>query len=176
MPDKREYFEHVVMEPIAVRLAGEYDIWDRRDPRAEIFQHGLRSCDLTNLWPLLLDDRTKSKVIVDGLLDAGKMLQYVKANENKDIAEHFAFDIEFEGRKFCAINHARYNSHLFDAAVRPEHEGLFGFNWTGKKWRVSLYHAPHRTDIDLSVIAVKYGGGGHRGACGFQCDKLPFLP
>jgi hypothetical protein len=61
-------------------------------------------------------------------------------------------------------------------AVRPEHEGLFGFNWTGKKWRVSLYHAPHRTDIDLSVIAVKYGGGGHRGACGFRCDKLPFLP
>jgi hypothetical protein len=176
MPDKREYFEHVVAEPLAVRLAGEYDVWDRRDPNAELFQHGLRSCDLDALWPLILNDRAKSNIIVQGLLDAGKMLQYVKTNENANIASHFAFDIEFEGLKFCAINHARYNSHLFDAAIRPDHDGCFGFNWTGKEWRVSLYHSPHKTNIDLSVIAVKYGGGGHRGACGFRCAKLPFIP
>lgn len=34
---------------------------------------------------------------------------------------------------------------------------------------VSLYHSPHENkDYDLSKIAVKYGGGGHRGACGFR--------
>lgn len=44
----------------------------------------------------------------------------------------------------------------------------------GQKWNVSLYHAKHNTGIDLSKIAVKFGGGGHRGACGFQMDKLPF--
>ena len=48
-------------------------------------------------------------------------------------------------------------------------------DFDGKCWSVSLYHAKHRKELDLSLIAVKYGGGGHRGACGFTCDKLPFL-
>lgn len=50
-----------------------------------------------------------------------------------------------------------------------------GFYRTAKGWTVSLYHAKHRTDLDLSAIATKFGGGGHRGACGFQCETLPFL-
>jgi hypothetical protein len=44
------------------------------------------------------------------------------------------------------------------------------------KWTVSLYGVPHRPDLDLSPIAVKHGGGGHRQACGFTTDQLPFLP
>ena len=50
-----------------------------------------------------------------------------------------------------------------------------GFNYDGKGWNFSLYHAKHRTDLDLSAIAVKYGGGGHRGACGFRSKNLPFI-
>jgi nanoRNase/pAp phosphatase (c-di-AMP/oligoRNAs hydrolase) len=51
-----------------------------------------------------------------------------------------------------------------------------GFYFDGQKYNVSLYHSPHNKQHDLSLIAVKYGGGGHKGACGFQADKLPFLP
>jgi nanoRNase/pAp phosphatase (c-di-AMP/oligoRNAs hydrolase) len=51
-----------------------------------------------------------------------------------------------------------------------------GFYYTGKDWAFSLYHAKHRTDLDLSTIAVKYGGGGHRGACGFRLDSLKDMP
>lgn len=49
-------------------------------------------------------------------------------------------------------------------------------DFDGRKWDVSLYHADGKEQHDLSLIAVKYGGGGHRGACGFRSDKLPFLP
>jgi uncharacterized protein len=28
--------------------------------------------------------------------------------------------------------------------------------------------------VDVSKIAVKYGGGGHKAASGFQCKELPF--
>jgi hypothetical protein len=65
---------------------------------------------------------------------------------------------------------------LFTAGLKPEHDACLGFNWTGKNWRASLYHAPGKEHHDLSLIAVKHGGGGHRGACGFVADKLPFLP
>jgi nanoRNase/pAp phosphatase (c-di-AMP/oligoRNAs hydrolase) len=49
-----------------------------------------------------------------------------------------------------------------------------GFYFTGSEWGVSLYHANHRKDLDLSEIAVRWGGGGHRGACGFRAKSLPF--
>lgn len=200
LPEKQEYIDRAVQEPVAVRLAGEYDIWDKRDPRAELFQHGLRSCDLAELWPALLamhkpsiseleaaseagvklhiePDGTIEPPVVSVLLKNGEALEYAQAHQNASIIKAYGFTVQFEGLTFLACNHARFNSHLFTAGIKPEHDALLGFNYDGTgKWRVSLYHAPGKTQHDLSLIAVKYGGGGHRGACGFRVDKLPFLP
>jgi oligoribonuclease NrnB/cAMP/cGMP phosphodiesterase (DHH superfamily) len=174
-PNKEDFVERRVTEPLAVRLAGEYDIWDRRDPRAELFQFGLRSRELTdNTWSRLLDVDDQS-LEVDALIMSGTGIHYYATEQNASIIKAFGFTIDFEGLKFLACNHARFNSHLFDAGLTSEHDACFGFNWDGSKWRVSLYHAPGKESHDLSLIAVKYGGGGHRGACGFRTDNLPFL-
>lgn len=164
-------------EPLAVRLAGEYDIWDKRDERAELFQHGLRSRELNDItWKYLLGaDWVTGEQCVAELLDGGRVLQYARTQENASIIQELGFTFQWEGLTWLACNHARYNSHLFTAGVQPEHDALFGFKWTGKDWSISLYHAPGRESHDLSLIAVKYGGGGHRGACGFRTKQLPFL-
>ena len=85
--------------------------------------------------------------------------------------------MEFEGLKFLTLNTARCNSLTFAAKDVPEtgHDAICGFFWTGRTWKVSLYRARHRMDLDLSNIAVKYGGGGHKGACGFEAKTLPWL-
>ena len=85
--------------------------------------------------------------------------------------------MDWEGLNFIVLNTGRFNSLTFAALDKPEtgHDALLGYMFNGKCWTVSLYHAKHRTDIDLSLIAVKHGGGGHKGACGFTCDKLPFM-
>jgi len=182
IPNRQDFVDRKVMEPLAVRLAGEYDIWDKRDPDAELFQHGLRSRELNGGdWDTMLITQRDTQIeddLVRGLLHAGEAIQYVQTEQNASIIKAYGFDVEFEGLKFLACNHARFNSQLFTAGVRPEHEALLGFNWDGPKqeWRVSLYHAEHRKDLDLSLIAVKHGGGGHRGACGFRVKTLPFLP
>lgn len=196
-PTKQDFIDRTVPEPLAVRLAGEYDIWDKRDPRAELFQHGLRSMDLTPHWAEMLStkkltigevetlvdaqytdlietDGSVAPAIVHALLANGRGIQYAQTRQNESIIKAYGFTVEFEGLKFLACNHARFNSHLFTAGLTPEHDACFGFNWDGKKWRVSLYHAPGKEHHDLSLIAVKHGGGGHRGACGFKLDKLPF--
>lgn len=201
LPEKQAYIDRTVSEPLAVRLAGEYDIWDKRDPRADLFQHGLRSQNLDLMWSLLLwvsekvsikeieeaigvghpldllPDGTadKSKPWVEALLRQGEAIQYNATQQNESIIKAAGFTIEFEGLKFLACNHARYNSHLFTAGLKPQHDGCFGFAWRDGKWNVSLYHAPGKEHHDLSLIASKYGGGGHRGACGFRIEKLPFL-
>lgn len=183
LPEKQAYVDRNVTEPLAVRLVGEYDIWDKRDPDAELFQHGLRSRELgENMWDLLLvNQNTHEDGVVDAgtitvraLLEAGESIQYAKERENARIITNAGFDVELAGLKFLACNHARFNSHLFTAGLKPYHDALLGFCFDGKRWKVSLYHAPGREQHDLSVIAVSYGGGGHRGACGFTVEKLPF--
>lgn len=173
---KKDFVSRRVVEPLAVRLAGEYDIWDKRDRNAELFQHGLRSVPLTDgVWLALLEGGTPILPNpVHSLLQRGEAIQFAKTAENESIIKACGFTIDFEGFKLLACNAARYNSQLFAAALTPEHDGCLGFNWDGKQWRVSLY--TDKPGIDLSPVAVKFGGGGHRGACGFRIDKLPFLP
>lgn len=175
IPSKQDFVDRKVIEPWAVRLAGEYDIWDKRDPDAEIFQHGLRSQSLENLWEHLLSFTEIASTVVRSLLAQGQSIHYAQTHQNESIIKAAGFTIQFEGLTFLACNHARYNSHLFAAGLKPEHDGCFGFCWRDNQWVVSLYHAPGKEHHDLSQIAVKYGGGGHRGACGFRVKTLPFL-
>lgn len=188
LPAKQAFVERMVSEPRAVRLAGEYDIWDKRDPDAETFQFGLRSQELGSYqWEQLLDNTvpkalegtgnewTSSELIATHLLKNGALLQRYQREQDAQVVKR-GFDVDFEGKKFLALNIARCNSLTFESAAQPHHDGLMGFYWNGKEWAVSLYHSPHHKEHDLSAIAVKYGGGGHRGACGFRINKLPFIP
>ena len=172
--DKADFVERRVKEPWAVRLAGEYDVWDKRDPDAELFQHGLRSQDLD--FAALLGDDERAVQYVRRLLEAGQALQYARTRENASVIKAQGFTVRFEGLTFLACNAARFNSLLFTEGLRPEHDGCLGFCWDGKngRWKVSMYGVPGKPELDFSPIAVRYGGGGHRQACGFQCDRLPF--
>jgi oligoribonuclease NrnB/cAMP/cGMP phosphodiesterase (DHH superfamily) len=173
LPQKQDFIDRLVGEPLAVRLAGEYDIWDKRDPDAETFQFGLRSQELSpEHWDALLHP---SMDFVTVLLGKGKALQRYQQANDASVIQSIGFELEWEGLKFLACNAARYNSLLFTAGLQPHHDACFGFKWTGKDWSVSLYHAPGKEHHDLSQIAVKHGGGGHRGACGFRTKSLPFL-
>lgn len=186
-PIKEDFIERRVTEPLAVRLAGEYDIWDKRDPRVDIFQSGLYSRELTDedwKWLLTVADPLKlseydlgmANMVVMKLLEDGGTIRRYQNKTDASIVEHRSFLIDWEGLKFLVLNTARCNSLTFAVRDLPEtgHDALMGFYFTGSAWRFSLYHANHRKDIDLSLIAVKHGGGGHRGACGFQLDKFPF--
>jgi hypothetical protein len=182
LPMIQDYKNREVNEPLAVRLAGEYDVWDKRDPDAELFQHGLRSRELTDeVWDYLLGDVSQAcNMMVAAILESGQSLQFARANEYRDVITQQGFDVTFEGLTFLACNSHELDirSHLFEAGIQPHHDGLLGFTYNGKSrdWRVSLYHAPGKEHHDLSLIAKKHGGGGHRGACGFRLKQLPFIP
>lgn len=192
LPSKELFVDRRVPEPLAVRLAGEYDIWDKRDPRAELFQHGLRSRELgPDTWDILLsgptapegDKQGLAEIYVDTLLDAGKALQFARANEYRDVITQQGFDLKFEGLTFLACNSHELDirSHLFAAGIQPHHDALLGFTYNGKAqdWRVSLYRIDGR-EVDILSIAKRYGGGGHPGACGFRASaitkNLQFIP
>lgn len=180
LPDREAFWERVVQEPLAVRLAGEYDVWDKRDPDAEVFQFALRSKDLTDEdWGAMLGVALPEvpPILLD-LMKDGRLLQRYQQRNDANLVNYRSFMVEWEGLRFLTLNTGSFNSLTFAAKDVPEtgHDALLGFRWDGKQWSVSLYHAKHRKDLDLSKIAVKHGGGGHKGACGFAAKSLPWVP
>lgn len=176
-PDKAAFVDRKVEEPYAVQLLGEFDIWDKRNPNTDLFQLGMQaetSADWSVLLSMSFPNETHFKAAyVSAILGRGKAINAYTTMVNAQIIVERGFDVTFEGLKFRALNIARCNSMTFTAAIKPEHEGCLAYFWNGQKWRFSLYQVEHRKDIDLSVIAVKNGGGGHRGACGFELERLP---
>lgn len=190
LPSKGDFVNRTVAEPYAVQLAGEYDIWDKRDPNAELFQLGLKSRKLDEYcWRRLLDDtveeslqgtgmeQTNSELFSTTLLHSGHVLQFARGEEYREVILEQGYDVVFEGRTYLACNSHELDirSQLFEAGIKPHHEGLLGFTFTGTDWRVSLYGVPGK-DVDHAETAKKYGGGGHKNACGFRVKTLPFLP
>lgn len=190
LPTFDQFKDRKVSEPLAVRLAGEYDVWDHRDNDADVaFQFGLDS-QKSIKWDQLLDNTIPKELVGTGnewtvselysnhIVTDGRAAMQCYAKRDADVMRTRSFFADFEGLKFLCLNTARCNSNTFAALDHdpdPVHDALLAFYWTGKDWSVSMYHAAHRKDLDLSEIAKKFGGGGHRGACGFRAKSLPFI-
>jgi hypothetical protein len=166
---RQDYIDRKVSEPYAVQLLGEFDIWDKRNPDVDLFQLGINVQE--PVWSDLL--RSDNYTYIMKIVERGTVIKAYTDIINAQIITERGFDVVFEGLTFRALNIARCNSMTFTAAIKPHHEGCLAYHWNGSKWRFSLYHVDHRKDIDLSIVAVKHGGGGHRGACGFELATLP---
>ena len=178
LPIKQDYVERRVTEPYAIQLLGEYDIWDKRNPHTDLFQLGIQA-ESAPRWDvaLLLDGSGAGGLHVEHyvktLIENGRTIQRYTDTINAQIATERGFDLQWEGFYWRCLNTARCNSMTFTAALRPEHDGCLAYHWNGKHWKFSLYGVPHKSDLDLSAVSKKHGGGGHKQASGFQLDYLP---
>lgn len=171
---KQDFIDRKVKEPELIRLAGEYDIWDHRDHDAKALQFGLRALDQSG-FDMLVSTEFSGDYGGMALALAIKQGRAIKSYCDKQNAEYAAahcHTIKFHGFTMCALNIGqRGNSDLFNGGIKPEHQALFAWRHTGNGETpiyVSLYHAPGHEDIYLSKIATWWGGGGHKGACGFR--------
>ncbi|MCK9521221.1 MAG: hypothetical protein M0R74_19685 [Dehalococcoidia bacterium] len=170
-----EYFYPGQEAPRAVRLLGRYDVWDLADPDVLRFQYGMR---LLNTWPdqaptlwdnLLATDTLRERSLVRGLIRDGAVILDYAAEENRKYCQAAAFETELAGLKCIAVNKMLTNSLLFNPVWDPErYHAMLAFGWRDGRWVVSLYST--REDVDRGAICKARGGGGHKGAAGFQCD------
>lgn len=170
LPHKDMYLKRRVQEPLAIRMAGEYDVWDHRDPYAVAFQFGLqaKNFQLKDIEPLLRyisGDR-----LAENLSHLGREIQNWQEQFAESVVKDRCYVREFEGIKFAVLasSHVRNSMWFPDRALPNEAEALMAWRYDGNVVSFSLYHRPRHEHHDLSQIAVKYGGGGHKGACGFQ--------
>lgn len=90
------------------------------------------------------------------------------------------------GIRVLACNTIVFNSQFFEGFYNPEYHDVMvaycqvhekskvyrGTVGGQMKWKVSIYST--KPEIDCGAIAKAFGGGGHKGAAGFECDRLPW--
>ncbi len=170
----KAYFPNLPM-PLAVHWLGRYDIWKHAEtPGALEFQYGMR---LHNTWPdnqefwlHLFHDNDYA----ENIRDDGTMLLDYERTQNEKFIQAYGFDVEFDGLKCIAANRGMSNSLLFESVWNHnKYDAMLMFAWKGGQFTVSLY--TDKPGVDVSVICKARGGGGHKGAAGFQCKTLPFM-
>ena len=111
LPSKHHFIDRVVSEPIAVRLAGEYDVWDHRGWDLE-FQFGLDSQPSIDWESLLQNDDTAEDTVFNVVRD-GHAAMRCYAKRDADVMLSRSFMVEWEGLRFLCLNTARCNSNTF---------------------------------------------------------------
>jgi oligoribonuclease NrnB/cAMP/cGMP phosphodiesterase (DHH superfamily) len=159
-----------------VYLLGRYDVWDHKDPMVLPFQYGMKSIahePEDHIWKQLFSIEPARQAVKEDIINRGLTILDFITEENKGYTTSLAFETVLEGYPAIACNRGIVNSMFFGSVYDPkQHNLMIAFaRLPSKRWTVSLYT---ETDVDVSAIARKFGGGGHQKAAGFQCKELPF--
>jgi oligoribonuclease NrnB/cAMP/cGMP phosphodiesterase (DHH superfamily) len=178
-----EYYYPDKPIPRTVKYLGRYDVWDFSNEDVEKFQYGMRTIpsDITRpyrideFWESMFDDTNE---YIDEIIDMGKVVLLYTKSEYERYIRSYGFVTKFEGMRTLACNRGMTGSKLFNSIYKQDelYDIMLAFvklSHDPYMWTVSIY--TESDDIDCSVIAKKYGGGGHQKAAGFQCDTVFLL-
>ena len=162
--------------PYAVKLLGLYDIWKHNQNKDALpFQYGMKVRNTSiesNLWLDLFNADKNSKIIRDIISDGELILKY-ENKQNDSLCKFYSFEFEFEKYKCIAMNKNNASSLAFTNYDESKHDIMLAFNRKSTIWTISLYTT--KNNIDVSKIANKYGGGGHRQAAGFNITDINLI-
>jgi oligoribonuclease NrnB/cAMP/cGMP phosphodiesterase (DHH superfamily) len=156
--------------PLSVHLLGRYDVWDHRDSRVLPFQYGMRDQDETlpdaEIWPAVIEDESK----VFEIIAHGETVLAYQTKQDAKYAKAMAYESDFHGLRALIMNKPFSSSKAFDSIYDPDrHDIMILFGVKSGEFKYSLYSG--KDSVDVSSIAVQYGGGGHKGAAGFYSKK-----
>lgn len=195
-----EFFAPGAPLPEAVRLLGRYDVWDAESPdwaRIEAFQFGLRSLrGATDPADPMWEERFLSESDDVNLFNIATTVERglgILSYRDQEAARLCAdAHVEYlfppggpfknqwvnqgmsEAWTAICLNTLQRGSWLFKSVWDPaKHDMMCTYGrLKDGRWRVSLYST--KPEVDCGAIAKLLGGGGHRGAAGFICEKLPW--
>lgn len=175
--------------PEAVQLLSKFDAHTFTKAEEEDcinFQYGMKALGEDSeldgdIWRDLFNNAySKNAKVIHNILDQGEIV-------NRFMTEHY--DIAVGNRtarttilkipelnktfKVLFLNMPYGFSDAFKSFYnKKEHDILMsGYLNSNNKWAYSFY-CPADKNIDVSMIAKTFGGGGHKGAAGCICDKL----
>ncbi len=164
--------------PMAVLLLGAYDTWRNKDKdrwENEIlpFQYGMRVlCNSVETFPDYLftgDGFYYDNQHIKKIIESGKTVLKYQSMISEHQCRSGAFEYEFEGLRAICLNGGGGSNAFSSVYDESKHDIMISFNFNGKFWKFSIYTTKN---MDCSLIAHKYGGGGHPKACGFEVKNF----
>jgi uncharacterized protein len=168
--------------PESVRLLSVYDAWvedSEYDWEEHVmpFQYWARAQkNLADVYDPMWDDLLHGEVEIDQCIKLGRLVYDYVVEFDERYAKANAFDtlVVAGGRRYnaVAINRSHANSQLFRSVFDPARHDLMVSFCRGKRgtWLYSVYST--KAEVHCGEICKLFGGGGHRGAAGFE---LPYL-
>lgn len=160
--------------PRIIEYVRDKDLYEWKLPHSREISMYLRGIeDITNplapCWKKLFE--LKDKKTWQAMIDQGAAaLEFQRKTLKKGLKN--AFPIKFHGYKSLAVNWSMDASDMGEYIYKDlGYEVAIMFFFTGNQFNFSL-----RSDkIDVSKIALEYGGGGHPGASGFRQNNIDCL-
>ena len=154
--------------PLILQHISDYDCYIKSMPQTDAVYHGILADDWSydsSFWQISFSD---DEIITFLYQNGSTVLNYLR-KDNRLTLKKWSFETEFLGYKCLAINR-KVNSEVFgeDLSQYPLY-CIFQFN--GTLWRYTIYSK----QLDCTLLAAKYGGGGHKGASGFSHPDCLFL-
>lgn len=160
--------------PRAIELVSDFDTWTHAFGQETLnFMYGMKSFDdspRSPIWVSLLEGNTP---VLANIIAAGVHIGKAWQRDDAEYLSQLGFETKLDGYSAYAVNKARASSLMF-GSKGDEYDLMISFAYDGntKSYVVSLY--TKKPNIHVGEIAKKRGGGGHKGASGFSCKKLPF--
>lgn len=175
-----EYFFPDIPVPFLVQCIADYDVWRNTD--SEVWnnitlpvQYGCRYFfkDPTDINCFYEDFpyNSQGSYVLTEFASVGNYIWDWTKDEFKRLAKN-AFPGEFKelGYSCILVNSPKGNSIIFDYVEDKTADYYVVFNQTSKGYNFSVY-SPFK-NLDCTIVAKKYFGGGHVGAAGFKSDNF----
>jgi oligoribonuclease NrnB/cAMP/cGMP phosphodiesterase (DHH superfamily) len=118
------------------------------------------------IWPAGIDGESR----VFEIIAHGETVLAYQTKQDAKYAKAMAYESDFHGLRALVMNKPFSNSKVFDSIYDPDrHDIMILFGVKSGEFKYSLFSA--KDGVDVSSIAVQYGGGGHKGAAGFYSKK-----
>ena len=165
------YFFTSVPMPEVVRLIGDYDKWALKIPESKAFHEAMKTVDTAPHLPIWDELFEMDQTLLNDINKQGRSIVAYRDQYCDGLCKAFGFTTKIEGIVAYACNQFMFGSGGFGERFK-QYPICIAFIFDGHKYTVSLYSEK----VDVGCIAKIHGGGGHKGAAGFVCKKLPFVP
>lgn len=170
--------------PQVIHLLGVYDTWRKGEAEVEIrggwdaimnFQIGMRHPDNYSIEVIteLLESSFDENESINEISELGKQLRKQEGEANMRFIKSKSYE-GILGGESCLVINGRGDSTFWERCFdNPDYDSyslFIGWNYQGSKGNYKFSLRANNGRVDCSKIAKQYGGGGHKGAAGFEAD------
>lgn len=162
--------------PLLIQYLSTYDVWDKNRfnwEYIEEIEYGAKQ--IFGISPVSIIDFIQRGENPETLRETGRnILAYLEKSGRSKLKNNGFYIHDFFGYRVMALNTLDFSSMSFLSHYTPEHFDIMmpfaivpDEKELGKVFvRFSLY--TENPNVDVSIIAKKFSGGGHKGSAGFQ--------